>query len=102
MNQHAPSFSLCQEDSTGNLIWRGSISSHGHCHDDVRLVYSENYPYEQIVVYIFREQLPRVNYHIHSDGSICYTDRWSPEWTALAVYLTVIRFLDEFYSGRMR
>jgi len=102
MNQHAPSFSLFREDTTGKLAWCGSLSAHGHFHGDVRLVYTEGYPYEQIIVYIFKNQLPRVNYHIHADGSICYTDRWSPEWTALAVYLTVIRFLDEFYSGTMR
>jgi hypothetical protein len=101
MNRYASSFSLFQDDTTGNLLWRGSVSVRGHQHEDVRLVYSEDHPCEDIKVFIFKEKLPCVNYHIHSDGSICYTDRWDPQWTALAVYLTVIRFLDEFYSGRM-
>jgi len=91
------------EDEEGNLLWRGSVSIMGHYHGDVRLVYDKNHPYEPITVYVLEPKLPPVNPHIHPDGSICYIkpEEWSPEWTALAVYLTTIRFLRDFYSGKM-
>jgi len=70
----------------------------------VRLVYDNNHPYEKIKVFVLREQLPCVNNHIHADGSICYIadNEWNPEWTAYAVYVTAKRFLEDFWSGRMR
>ena len=91
------------EDDFGNLLWRGSLLVRDHYHGDVRLVYDRDHPYKPMTVYVLEPKLPRVNPHIHPDGSICYikSDEWSPEWTALAVYLTTIRFLDDFYSGKM-
>jgi len=102
MNKHAPQFFLCQDDDTGNLVWRGSLSIRRHHHGDVRLVYDKSHPYLKMKAYILWPQLPCVNMHIHEDGEICYQkNEWNPEWTAYAVYLTAIRFLNDFYSGRM-
>lgn len=98
MHSRSP-FLLYEDDATGELAWQGYIRGH-----TIRLVYSSNHPYEQMKVYVLQPTLPMVNLHIHPDGSICYMkgSEWHPEWTAYAVYLTTIRFLDEFYSGRMR
>jgi hypothetical protein len=95
-------FQLCQDDNN-NLIWRGPLSVLGHYHGDVRLIYTENFPSEPMKVYVFEPRLPKVNIHIHEDGSICYIEpnEWNANWTAYAVYLTTIRFLNDFYSGRM-
>jgi len=102
MNRHAPFFFLYQDDETDKLVWRGPLSVHGHYHADVRLVYNEAHPYLKMKVYVLQPQLPCVNLHIHEDGEICYEkNEWNPEWTAYAVYLTTIRFLEEFYSGGM-
>jgi len=97
MLSHAP-LSLYEDDENGELAWQGYLRGHM-----IRLVYSPNHPYEEMKVYVLQPKLPVVNLHIHSDGSICYmkNSEWHPEWTAYAVYLTTIRFLDEFYSGRM-
>lgn len=102
MKENGINFELC-EDEDGNLLWRGPMIVRGHFHRDVRLVYDKDHPYKPMRVYIFEPKLPPVNPHIHSDGSICYCkpEEWSPEWTALKVYLVTIRFLDEFYSGKM-
>lgn len=103
MKRYAPSFFLYKEDETGDLLWRGRISVRHHQHRDVRLVYDRDHPYEEMKVFVLNEKLPCDNWHIHSDGSICYikSNEWHPEWTALTVYLTVLRFLDDFYSGGM-
>jgi ubiquitin-protein ligase len=102
MERNGVNFELCM-DEDGNLLWRGSICVLGHFHGDVRLVYPENFPYEPMKVYIFKPRLPRIASHVFVDGSICYLElgQWSPEWTAFAVYLTTIRFLHDFYSGKM-
>jgi len=105
MNRYVPSFSLFQDDQTDKVLWCGSLKvDWHHRHEDVRLVYDSNHPYEKITVFVFREQLPCVNNHIHADGSICYIgeNEWNPEWTAYAVYVTTKRFLEDFWSGRMR
>lgn len=103
MQRHKPDFQLYKQDGTGSLAWCGSLWSNGRVHRDVRLVYSPNHPYSPMTVYVLSPKLPKVNIHIHEDGSICYiySSDWSPEWTALAVLLTVQRFLDEFYRGLM-
>lgn len=90
-------------DEDGNLLWKGCLIVLGHYHEDVRLVYTENFPYEPMRVYILKPQLPRIIHHICEDGRICYIepDEWSADWTAYAVYLTTIRFLYDFYSGKM-
>ena len=104
--EKAPQFSLCHDTETEELVWRGSIVFNGHSHQDVRLVYDENHPYEQMRVYVLKPKLrPRTQgerLHVHEDGSICYIRyEWNPNWTAFTVYLTVVRFLDDFYNGRM-
>jgi len=93
------SFSLNQDDENGKLAWQGNL--HGHT---ILLEYSDNHPYEKMQVYVSNPKLPCVNYHIHSDGTICYIkdQEWGPDWTAYAVYLTTMRFLDDFYGGRMK
>lgn len=102
MEKHGVNFELCQ-DEFENLLWRGQLNVLGHYHEDVRLVYTQNFPYEPMRVYILHPRLPR-RHHIYEDGSICYIapNEWSPEWTAYAVYLTTIRFLHDFYTGEMR
>jgi len=102
MENNGVNFQLYQDDYD-NLIWHGPLSVLGRYHNDVRLVYTENFPFEPMKVYVFEPQLPKVNVHIHEDGSICYIEpkEWNANWTAYAVYLTTIRFLNDFYSGRM-
>lgn len=102
MRDNGVNFTLWQ-DCCGNLLWRGSLSILGHYHGDVRLVYPEYYPEMPIVVYVLEPKLPMDNVHIHEDGSICYIkpDEWYPDWNAYWVYLTTIRFLREYYSGKM-
>jgi ubiquitin-protein ligase len=93
---------LYQDDETDDLLWQGSVCVKGHSHE-VRLVYSENHPYEKMTVYVLKPGLRKHSVHIHDDGSICYMkdDEWSPEWSAFTVFLTLLRFLDDYYSGRM-
>lgn len=102
MERNGVNFQLYQ-DKSGNLFWRGSLHVLGHYHDDVRLVYPEDFPFKQIVIYVLEPKLPIVNIHIHADGSICVmkSDEWSPDWTAYAMYLKTIEFLHAFYSGKM-
>jgi ubiquitin-protein ligase len=102
MQKGAPQFSLYRDTETGRLIWQGSVCVQGHSHE-VRLVYDENHPYRKMTVYVLKPKLVKNSVHVHSDGSICYMkeDEWSPEWTAFSVYLTLLRFLDDHYSGRM-
>lgn len=102
MERNGVNFKLYQDD-LGRLLWRGQLCVLGYYHGDVRLVYPESFPYKPIKVYIFDPKLPKISHHIHEDGSICYIkpDEWSPEWTAYAVYLTTIRFLHDFYSGKI-
>jgi ubiquitin-protein ligase len=101
MEKGAPQFSLYHDTETEELVWRGSVSVQGHSHE-IRLVYSENHPYEIMTVYVLKPSLQKHSVHVHDDSSICYMkDEWSPEWTAFSVYLTVLRFLDDYYSGRM-
>jgi len=102
MEDNGVNFELYSEEH-GNLLWRGALSVPGHYHSDVRLIYTEIFPSEPMKVYVFEPRLPKANIHVHQDGSICYIDprEWNAEWTAFAVYLTTIRFLEEFYSGRM-
>ena len=89
---------LFEDSSKKKLLWQGSGFGH-----KIKLVYPDRYPFEQINVHISNPKLPIVNNHIHADGTICYIkdNEWSPEFTAYAVFLTTIRFLDEFYSGVM-
>jgi len=103
MERNGVNFQLCR-DEYGNLLWRGPLCIRGHYHGHVRIVYPENFPFEQIRIYVFEPMLPRVNLHIHEDGSICTMkpEEWSPNWTGLAMYLKTIEFLDSFYSGKMR
>jgi len=103
MEENGVNFELCiDEDGNENLLWRGPLCVSGRYHGDVRLVYDEMHPYKQMTVYILDPPLPKTNLHVHEDGSICYIkDEWSPDWTALAVYLTTIRFLGDYYSGAM-
>jgi len=102
MKKGGVNFDLCQDENE-NLLWRGALTVLGHYHGDVRLVYPENFPYQQMVVYVLKPRLPPVSEHIFGDGTICYMkpSEWSPEWTAYAVYLTTIRFLNAFYSGKL-
>jgi len=101
MDENGVNFELYSADD-GNLLWRGPLCVSGRYHSDVRLVYDELHPYKQMTVYILDPTLPKTNLHVHEDGSICYIkDEWSPDWTALAVYLTTIRFLGDYYSGAM-
>lgn len=102
MKENGVNFTLCQDDG-GNLLWRGPLSVLGHYHGDVRLVYSEDFPDEPMIVYVFEPRLPTVNVHIHYDGSICYIlpEEWYSDWNAYWVYLSTIRFLHDFYSGKM-
>jgi hypothetical protein len=90
-------------DEHGNLLWRGPLLVCNHYHSDVRLVYPENFPYQKMDVYVLGPKLPLVTHHVSSEGKICYMrgEEWSPEWTAYAVYLTTIRFLNDFYNGKM-
>jgi ubiquitin-protein ligase len=101
MQKGAPQFSLWHDTDTGRLMWRGSVCVRGHSHE-VRLVYSKNHPYEKMTVYV-KPKLTRSSLHIHSDGSLCYMggSEWNAQWTAFSVLLVVIRFLDDYYSGRM-
>ena len=87
----------------GELGWRGGLRNASYFHREVRLVYGPHHPYEQMKVFILEPRLPRSNHHIFPDGSVCYQSGgdWCPDWTVFSVYLTVIRFLDDFYSGRM-
>jgi hypothetical protein len=102
MEQNGVNFELCV-DGDENLLWRGSFYVSNQYHGDVRLVYDEIHPYKQMTVYILDPPLPHTNLHVHSDWTICYIreNEWSPEWTAFAVYLTTIRFLNDYYSGNM-
>jgi len=102
MEMKGVNFQLHQ-DEEGNLLWRGPLSVLGHYHDDVKLVYTENFPYEPIVVYVLKPKLPRITIHVHEDGRICYIkpQEWNAGWTAYAVYLRTVSFLHEFYSGKM-
>jgi ubiquitin-protein ligase len=90
-------------DEYENLLWRGPLFVCNHYHSDVRLVYPENFPYERINVYVLDPKLPPLTHHVLEDGRICYMkdEEWSPNWTAYAVYLTTIRFLNDFYKGVM-
>lgn len=102
MERNGVNFRLCQ-DEFGNLLWCGPLYILGNYHSDVRLVYPEEFPYKQLNVYVLEPKLPKVNIHIHEDGSLCVMkgDEWSPDWTAYAMYLKTIEFLDAFYSGKM-
>ena len=102
MERNGVNFQLCQ-DGLNNLLWRGPLYVLGHYHGDVRIVYPENFPNEQIRIYVLGPKLPRVNLHVHEDGSICTmkSEEWSPNWTAYAMYLKTIEFLNDFYSGKM-
>ena len=101
MEGEGVNFQLCRDENY-NLLWRGPIRVRGHLHRDVRLVYPETFPYEPIELYILEPKLPPFE-HVAINGRVCYCRReeWNPDWTALAVYLTAIRFLDEYYSGKM-
>ena len=103
MKGNGVNFQLCS-DERGNLLWRGPLLVCGHYHSDVRLVYPENFPYQKIEVYVLNPKIPPVIYHVHEDGRICYMkedSEWSANWTAYTVYLTTIRFLYDFYNGKM-
>lgn len=88
-------------DEEGNYRLLGDMTVRGHCHT-VMLVFDKNHPYVPIKVYVENPRLPKSR-HVFDDGSICYThsDEWSPSCTALDVILTTMRFLDDFYSGKM-
>lgn len=90
------------EDENSNLLWRGPLHVLGHIHRDVRIVYPANFPYEPINLYILGPKLPPSE-HVWHDGKICYCkfEEWDTGWTAFAVYLTAIRFLYEYYSGKI-
>jgi len=92
------SFLLNQDDENGKLAWKGHLGGH-----DILLEYSDEHPDKKMIAYVTNPQLPCVNLHIHPDGTICYMkdQEWSPDWTAYTVYLTAIRFLDDFHRGRM-
>lgn len=102
MERNGVNFSLYMDEDE-NLLWRGPISVLGRYHEDVRLVYPKRFPYEEIEVYVLGPRLPQITHHVFSDGRICYISpgEWTPEWTAYAVYLTTIRFLHDFYRGKM-
>lgn len=102
MEENGVNFQLCTNDE-GHLLWHGALTVSGHYHGDVRVVYADMFPSVPMEVYIFEPKLPLVNVHIHENGSICYIAprEWNANWTAFAVYLTTIRFLEEFYAGRM-
>jgi len=95
-------YHLCKDD-LGNLLWNGTLSSHGHYHNNVSIVYPEHFPFEQIRIYILGPQLPMINNHIHGDGSICVMrpEEWNPNWTGYTMYLKAMEFLDDYYSGSM-
>ena len=97
MKRHAPDFSLFMDDETGRLVWVGRLFDR-----EVRLAYGEHHPYGEIKVYV-KPELPDDSHHVFFDGRICYIDpdEWHPEWTALAVLLTTIRFLDDHQHGRL-
>jgi len=96
-------FSLYHDTETGDLMWRGPVSVHGHLHQDVRLIYDENHPYEKMTIYVRKPELMKHTIHIHPDGSCCVMrdEEWSPQWTPYTVYLTVLRFLTDYYEGRL-
>jgi hypothetical protein len=102
MERNGVNFQLCQ-DGYGNLLWRGQLFVQNHLHKDVRLVYPENFPYTQIKIYILDPKLPKTSIHVHEDGSICVMkpEEWSPDWTAYAMYLKAIEFLNAFYRGEL-
>ena len=102
MEQNGVNFELYTDDDE-NLLWKGPLYVSNHYHGDVRLVYSEIHPFKQMTVFIMDPSLPCINLHVHQNGTVCYIrdEEWSPEWTALAVYLTAIRFLSDYYSGDM-
>jgi ubiquitin-protein ligase len=102
MQRSGANFQLCS-DEYENLLWRGPLLVYNRYHSDVRLVYPENFPHEKIEVYVLDPKLPTVTHHVYEDGRICYMkdEEWSPDWTAYAVYLTTIRFLNDFYNGKM-
>jgi len=102
MESKGVNFQLCQNDY-GDLLWRGSLCVLGNYHNDVRLVYLEDFPYEPMDVYVLEPSLPTSYHHVFSDGRICYIkpEEWNPSWTAYDVYLTTIRFLHDFYLGEM-
>jgi ubiquitin-protein ligase len=103
MQRSGANFQLCSDEHE-NLLWCGPLLVCNNYHSDVRLAYPENFPHEKIGVYVLSPKLPPVTHHVHEDGQICYMkdEEWSPDWTAYAVYLTTIRFLNDFYSGKMR
>ncbi|MGQ9469217.1 MAG: hypothetical protein ACUVTD_05255 [Nitrososphaerales archaeon] len=102
MERNGVNFNLCLDENE-NLVWHGSLYILGYFHRDVRLVYPEFFPHSEMEVYILKPKLPRITHHVSEDGKICYIhpSEWSPEWTAYAVYLTTVRFLHDFYSGKM-
>lgn len=102
MESRGVDFQLCQNDY-GDLLWRGPLFVLGYYHDDVRLVYLEDFPYEPMDVYVLEPSLPSSNLHVFDDGRICYLrpEEWSPRWTAYDVYLTTIRFLNDFHLGEI-
>src|SRR2546422_265860 len=102
MREHT-AFLLFQTEGE-ELEWCGGLRSGrlGYWHREVRLVYDSNHPYKRMTVFILEPKLPQLNNHIYPNGTICYeSGNWSADWTAFSVYLTVIHFLDDFYSGRM-
>jgi len=102
MERNGVNYRLYQ-DEDDNLLWRGPLSVLGHYHEDVRLVYPENFPYDSIKVYVLSPKPPQITHHVLSNGEICYMrpEEWSPEWTAYAVYLKTIEFLYALYTGEM-
>lgn len=106
MNRFFSRFSLYADDYD-NLFWSGPIylDDLGKGHSDVQLVYNYNHPYSMMEVYVTKPSLnPSVSHHIREDGKkICYLkgEDWRLTYTAVTVTGMAIRFLREYWTGRL-
>lgn len=94
---------LLEMPKSRELSWDGRIQHLGHLHRCI-LIYSNSHPFEPIKLFVFDPELRKISHHIREHGEICYIDKdeWKPEYTAFTVYLTLHRFLDDYYRGRLR
>ena len=106
MNRFFPQFSLFADDYD-NLFWSGPIHlpDLGREHGDVHLLYGYGHPYSMMEVYVYRPSLnPSVSHHIREDGKkICYLkdSHWRLTYTAVTITGMAIRFLREYWTGRL-
>ncbi len=98
-----PDFQLYMDDEKGlssweSFFWMGHHPGGPHV---IRASYSPLHPLEQMRISTIPDDLD--THHRLGDGSLCYLkpQEWSPDWTAATALGQAIRFLTDYYEGRV-